>query len=84
MIPGFDGECRMSVWVWVSLVVVFLLLLAMGLCCWRVETVHQHDGCHRQGILCCQMLVQRLSNNLMDVSSPLLSIQNIKKLFLIW
>ena len=42
MIPGFDGECRLSVWVWVSLVVVFLfvlvLLLAMGLCCWRQFT----------------------------------------------
>ena len=39
MIPGFDGQCRLSVWVWVSLVVVFLLVLLLVitivLCCWR-------------------------------------------------
>ena len=39
MIPGFDGECRLSVWVWVSLVVavllVLVLLLTIVVCCWR-------------------------------------------------
>ena len=39
MIPGFDGECRLSVWVWVSLVVVvllvLLLVLTIAVCCWK-------------------------------------------------